>query len=352
MPQEIRIWKIEDRVDLNEIRRSKLDLESRIESWIEENVSIISDDLLVIGRQLETEFGGIIDLLCIDPIGDLVIVELKRDKTPREITSQILDYASWVKDLSNDDVTAIAQNYFSGKLTLEAAFRDKFESELPDVINEKHKMIVIGTEIDSSTERIVRYLSENYGVGINAVTFQYFVDEKGIEYVANTFLIDPIRSEYLSRDKSKSKRRRPPSFEELSEIAEKNGVKDLFDLITSELGSLFDRRTTNMSSVSYLGLFDGRLHTIFHVIPGETDSVRMVSVENQNVLYFQFYVKRIADYFGIDENNIGEMIGTKVEDYYPWKSADKCYVGYFQGEDEINRFVGNLKNSKKSDGVT
>lgn len=42
MPQEIRIWKIGNKISLKEIIRSKLDLEERIESWIEKDISIIS----------------------------------------------------------------------------------------------------------------------------------------------------------------------------------------------------------------------------------------------------------------------------------------------------------------------
>ena len=49
---------------------------------------------MLIGRQVRTSFGGIIDLLAIAPDGSLVLIELKRDKTPREIVAQALDYAS------------------------------------------------------------------------------------------------------------------------------------------------------------------------------------------------------------------------------------------------------------------
>ena len=37
---------------------------------------------LVIGREVETDFGGYIDLLCIDAVGDLVVIELKREGPP------------------------------------------------------------------------------------------------------------------------------------------------------------------------------------------------------------------------------------------------------------------------------
>ncbi len=121
--QTIRLWKIED-AGLREVSKSKLDLEERLEDWIETDISIISSQLLVIGRQVETSYGGYIDILCIDENGDLVIIELKRDKTPREITAQVLDYASWVKNLTADQVQEIARTYLNSDL--EEAFESKF----------------------------------------------------------------------------------------------------------------------------------------------------------------------------------------------------------------------------------
>ena len=47
----------------------------------------------MIGRQVDTAFGGRIDLLTIGAGGALSIVEMKRHKTPRDIVAQVLDYA-------------------------------------------------------------------------------------------------------------------------------------------------------------------------------------------------------------------------------------------------------------------
>ena len=40
--------------------------------------------------------------------GDLVVVELKSGRTPREVTAQALDHAPWVKDLEFDEVVNMA----------------------------------------------------------------------------------------------------------------------------------------------------------------------------------------------------------------------------------------------------
>jgi len=195
MTAEIRVWRIQKGSHLNPVKSCRLDMEARLEDWIEEDISILSDDLLVIGRQVETEYGGAIDLLCLDRQGDVVIVELKRDKSPREVTAQILDYATWVKDRSREQVITAADKYLQkkGYLSLEEAFQTKFGFELPEVLNETHDLLIVATQIDPASERIIRYLSDTYGVGINAATFQCFKDDDNAEYLARVFLIKPRR---------------------------------------------------------------------------------------------------------------------------------------------------------------
>jgi len=45
---------------------------------------------MLIGRQEETGHGGRIDLLGIAPDGTLVLIEVKRSRTPREVVAQAL----------------------------------------------------------------------------------------------------------------------------------------------------------------------------------------------------------------------------------------------------------------------
>ena len=68
MPGQVRLWKITDHGEkLLEISPKELILEEHLETWLESDISIISDDLLVIGRQVES-----IDLLAVDSEGRLV----------------------------------------------------------------------------------------------------------------------------------------------------------------------------------------------------------------------------------------------------------------------------------------
>lgn len=339
MPQDVKVWEIIKGDLLKEIHKSKLDLEERLENWLERDISIVSNDLLVIGRQIETDFGGVIDLLCVDYNGDIVIVELKRDKTPREITAQALDYASWVKDLSNEKITEIANIYLGKKGPFEDAFKRKFGAEILEILNEHHKMLIVASEIDSSSERIIKYLSDSYGVGINALTFQYFRDDDGREFLTRVFLIEPTEVEYKTQIKSTSKRKPPLSYEELQEIADKNGSGDIYSRIVEGLTKLFDQTGTTRSTIAFIGIMGESRNTIFSLIPGESDSNKGVR--------FQVYIDRFSEYFGINKEDTIKNLPSELTEYEPWRGAPPTFVGYFKNMNEVDSFLTKLTEVRK-----
>ena len=201
--QKIRLWEITTDRELVEMTSNRIPLEEHLEDWLESDISVLNQNLLVIGRQVDTDHGGTIDLLCLDSAGDTVVVELKKGRTPREVTAQALDYASWVKDLSYEQLTEIADKYFRkrDKGSLASEFQNKFGEELPE-LNLNHHSLVVAEEIDTSTERIVRYLSDK-GVSINVATVQQFRDKGGRELLAQVYLIEPEEAEAKSRSASR-----------------------------------------------------------------------------------------------------------------------------------------------------
>ena len=344
MTAEIRVWRIQKDDHLHPVKSSKLDMEARLEDWIEEDISILSNDFLVIGRQVATEYGGAIDLLCLDRQGDVVVVELKRDKSPREITAQILDYASWVKDRSREQVIAAADSYLQKKrnLSLEDAFQTKFGVELPEVLNETHNMLIVATQIDPASERIIRYLSDTYGVGINAATFQYFKDDDNGEYLARVFLIEPSQVADKKRDKNVSKRRPNLSLEELEAIAKDKGLGDIYNTLSSALEKHLKKSTT-MSSLSFAGIFGNRRKAIFGLIPTESSP--------ENGLKFRVYTSRWTAYFKTDLENVSAILPENKQQGR-WSGAEATEYagidGYFRTDEEVKRFVAGLQKHKAS----
>src|SRR5947209_7494583 len=111
MPIEVGIWRI-DGGDVIRVAATKLAHEARLEEILERDISILGlDVLLVVGRQVVTDFGKRIDLLAVDAEGSLYAVELKRDSTPGEIVAQLLDYGSWLRNLDLEGISDIHERY-------------------------------------------------------------------------------------------------------------------------------------------------------------------------------------------------------------------------------------------------
>ena len=199
MAFEMTLWHI-DGDKLNKIEKSHIDKESRLEEWIDKDPAVLGLDLLIIGRQVQTSSGAWIDLLGMNRQGDIVILELKRDKTPRDIVAQVLDYASWVNDLNADEIENIAEKYLGRGLA--QAFSEYYEMSLPDNINTGHSMVIVASEMDDSTERIVQYLSSVHNVNINVVFFNYFKHDNK-ELLGRAWMMDPESVEERSRPKKR-----------------------------------------------------------------------------------------------------------------------------------------------------
>jgi len=341
MAEEVRIWQVDKADALTEIKRSSLDREERIEEWIISDASLLSPDLLIIGEQVETASGNYIDLLCIDRSGSLVIVELKRDKTPREVTAQALDYASWVKELDPEGINAIAAQHLKGK-TLEAAFQSKFGVELPEVMNEHHAMLVVASEIDDSTERIIRYLSETYGVDINAVHFQFFQAEDGSEFLVRTFTVAPQVVEMNTRQKG-GKRTPGLTEDEMIEVARKAGVGDLFKQAIGSMSQYLRSRWGKTTCSFVANLPDGRRNAVVFLLdPGDESSA-------EKGLGYVIYSKRLAACLGVDENAVLSQLPPNPEpyEYQNCPEDQRGWQGYIRNSQDLQKIVDLVKKTER-----
>jgi hypothetical protein len=191
MPIHHAIWKIGDKP--KPLPGVSLENEKQLEEMIIQDPNILSDRWLLIGQQVRTPYGGIVDLLALNPEGHVIIIELKRDQTPREVVAQAIDYASWVKDLEADKIVGIYDR-FSGGGSLEEAFKQRFDQELDEEqLNGSHQIVIVASSLDFSTERIVNYLN-GVEVPINVIFFQVFQDGDN-RYLSRSWLIDPIETE-------------------------------------------------------------------------------------------------------------------------------------------------------------
>jgi hypothetical protein len=65
-------------------------------------------------------------------------------------------------------------------------------------MNDNHRLVIVASTLDDSTQRIVEYLLEDYGVPVNVVFFRYFRDGDS-EYLGRSWLKDPDIAEERAR---------------------------------------------------------------------------------------------------------------------------------------------------------
>jgi len=191
MPIRTDIWTVGD--NPVRLRESSLAKEELLERMIVGAPRMLSEEWLLIGQQEPTGLGGRIDLLALAPDGSLVLIELKRDRTPREVVAQALDYAGWVSKLESEDILGIYGRFAPGR-NLSDDFRQRFGQELDeDTLNESHQIIVVAATLDNSSERIITYLNER-GIPINVLCFQVFTYGTD-QLLTRSWLLDPVETQ-------------------------------------------------------------------------------------------------------------------------------------------------------------
>jgi hypothetical protein len=161
--------------------------ETEVESWIFDGApEILGDDIALIGRQVKAG-GGTLDLIGIDGDGNVVIVELKRDKVPRDAVAQAIDYASDVASWNTEQLDEICRE--QRKKSLRDYLDERFGQEAPDEISiENIRILLVGFPRigDERAERMVGWLSEQFDVPINMLVLGYLKSNSGDELLLRT----------------------------------------------------------------------------------------------------------------------------------------------------------------------
>lgn len=224
MSTEIKTWEILNG-ELNPIETTLADNGRKetehLEKWIKTKPDILGTDILIIGEQVYTKSGPL-DFLGIDNNGNLVIVELKRDKLARLVLSQAIDYAS---DIANWDIEKISEECtkYTGN-SLEDHLTANFDNiEIDDLtVNQSQRLLLVGFSIEESLSRMIEWLSTNFDMAINAIVLNYVKTSNGSELLSRMVTIP----EEIAKEKSNKKRFKIAMSDEPGEY-ELDKLKDL-----------------------------------------------------------------------------------------------------------------------------
>ncbi len=178
-------------------KETNVELEQHIETWLENSPrAVIQDEFILwIGRQpsARDEEGTIFpDLLGVDAEGNLIIVEIKQGRTPRDVVAQLLEYAAWANELSEEQIHEIAEAYFEKRdefrdKTFTEAFTEVFgvlDTDEPPPLNRKLRLFVVAGEIHPRVVSVCRFLQTSYKMDVSCIEISKFQAESGEEIVS------------------------------------------------------------------------------------------------------------------------------------------------------------------------
>jgi hypothetical protein len=196
------------------------ELEFELEEWLERNdhVLLSPERLLYVGRQVTTDLNKAIDLLAVDSSGKGVVIELKKDRTPRDMAAQALEYAAFVRKLDYDGLNGIATTYFKRKglewENLSDAHRGTFVELAEDqepAWNSRQTVILVGQTIQPDLVEVGRYLRD-HNIDIRILQFVHFMSSSG-ERIVNVETV--IGKEQLPSDASRTASGSLPTLDQL-----------------------------------------------------------------------------------------------------------------------------------------
>lgn len=209
MRPQIRLWSLEENklTELTKTSFADTHKEKELESWVEQNPSLLGRNLTIIGRQVHIPKVGFVDLLSIDENGRVVIVEFKRQQSTRDTIAQILDYASSIRLLTIEQIRGLA---------------NVDETKVGDITETDPAMILVAAEADESVERIVEYLAAKAEFPIEVVTFTFATMTSGKEIIARSILSpESIPNSTAAKNATKI------TLNELFSIAEERDVLEI-----------------------------------------------------------------------------------------------------------------------------
>ncbi|MEP7293319.1 MAG: endonuclease NucS domain-containing protein [Chloroflexota bacterium] len=224
---EIGIWKVTESTPLR-YQRGLILKEKLLENWIEQDPSLLSAGLSIVGRQLKIEAGRL-DLLGLDPVGNWVIIEIKRGDVRRETITQAIDYAACIKAIESTELQTHVDTYLRTRHSSLTQFLK--QRGWDETIFDEHNMImyVVGTSRDPHLDRMAAFLNMA-NLAINIVNFDVFENEQGEQIMVRQ--LTELETGTKARPAAKqiqviSNPQAPVDDTELQrlfEVAEKNGV--------------------------------------------------------------------------------------------------------------------------------
>jgi CRISPR/Cas system-associated endoribonuclease Cas2 len=176
-----------------------------IQEWIEKTPDILGEDLLVIGKELLLPSGSRLDLLAIDKNARLVIIELKRDDSGKDIDWQAIKYTSYCSNFLTEEIVYHYAIYLNSDEEEAKDRIDEFIDEDVEKLNHGQRIILVSKAFHSDVISAVLWLRD-YGVEIECLRLKPFLDNSGDLFLQPEKIIPlPEAKDYIIKKEKKQR---------------------------------------------------------------------------------------------------------------------------------------------------
>ena len=207
--------------------------ESVLEEWLEANPGGILKDgpLLIIGRQVPTDLRKWIDLLGVDREGNVVVVELKRDRTPRDVIAQALEYAAYAARLDVRELEGILREYHDDESrSLADHHREYFNQAEAVAFNKDQRIVIVGQQVTPEIRQTALFLGSK-GFQVTCVEFTFFRDPDGGRLLSQEIVVEGVHTKLSKTRKTAVSR---AEFLETCDVHGRGFYPKFFELVSQK----------------------------------------------------------------------------------------------------------------------
>lgn len=220
-----------DNIELEEVKPeefAELDILERqdLEEWVIEQPKILGEELLVISSELQNyeDINERLDVLALDKNGNLVVVELKRDKADKTTDLQAIKYASYIATFTAEDIQEEYREFWKDRKEEEVTpekvgeefskFLRNSDKELRETdknfidfsLNDKPRIMLVAGDFGKEVTSPVLWLTQEYGVDFTCVELEAFQHQERILINSRQIIPVPETEEYMAKRREKQEK--------------------------------------------------------------------------------------------------------------------------------------------------
>jgi hypothetical protein len=194
-----------------EFRRHGILERQDLAKWIEQYPEVLGEELFIITTEYDRfdKTSERLDLLAIDKSGDLVVIELKRDDSGKNVDLQAIKYAAYCSTLRLSDIVDMYTRYKTQKgtkLPTETAQKmvlDFIDNDDFEELNDRPRIILVAKEFRSEVTASVLWLRK-IGLDISCVKWDpYELSEDCVAINSSVLIPLPEAKDFIIQSEKK-----------------------------------------------------------------------------------------------------------------------------------------------------